>query len=457
MNDNRQVIRRQATRHYPWVAGLVSLVALASSVLAAAPTARQMLELTNGDHLGGSLQGYSFTDGILWQHPDATEPLLFPSEAVSIVDLGTPDVAEVEGDRHCRFVLNGGDEFSGNLESFDGTNFVIQTAFAGELTIPRSYVHLLRPQPNYKVVFEGPSDIESWTIGDVSVDNAGVWHYANGGFYATKAASIARKVGLPDNAILEFDLAWKETFNLAIALYNDYLQPISLRSKENEPDFGGFYSLQVSPRSVQLLLVTQDQPLKYLGPIAVRAFDNKNMAHVEVRVNRVLSTITLMVDGEVVKQWKDDGPFGGSGRGIRLVHQGQGSCRIRNLKVSEWDGRFDREAALQPNSEQDLLLTVNRGILGKLSLMTEDGRFRLLTSQEGFEVPWDQVVQLELARQDADYSQTPENIRAWFDNRRRLHLRMESWQGDEIVATNGTLGRVTLDAKAFRQIEFLRK
>ena len=49
-----------------------------------------------------------------------------------------------------------------------------------------------------------------------------------------------------------------------MALYTDYLT-VSLAEKDSEPDFGGFYSLQLTSYAVNVLMVKQKEPLQYLA------------------------------------------------------------------------------------------------------------------------------------------------------------------------------------------------
>jgi hypothetical protein len=137
--------------------------------------------------------------------------------------------------------LTNQDELSGQLTGFDSERLVLDTWYAGALMIPRKMVQFIQPkQLPAPPLFAGPTGLEGWTIGKVSstVSDAGQWRYKDGAFYATQAASIARDVKLPGTAILEFDLAARQ-LSFGGCLCTDYLHPVSLASKESEPDFGG--------------------------------------------------------------------------------------------------------------------------------------------------------------------------------------------------------------------------
>ena len=165
--------------------------------------------------------------------------------------------------------------------------------------------------------------------------DGGQWAYRNGSFYATKAASIARMVGMPDRMQLEFDLEWKGSLNIAVALYTDYLQPVSLAEKDSEPDFGGFYSLQLTSYAVNVLMVKQKEPLQYLGMTQTPVFRQGTKAHVDVRTNKADQSISLLVNGKLIKT------LGGSRRlcGARQRHPpGASGARIGSVQQSEDSG-----------------------------------------------------------------------------------------------------------------------
>src|SRR5687768_16839635 len=142
--------------------------------------------------------------------------------------------------------------------------------------------------------------MEGWTRGKVNAQgltDAGEWMYSNGAFYALKSASIARDLKLPDVASIQFDLEWRGFFHVAVALYSSYLHPINLANKESEPQFGGFYSMQLNPFSANLLPVEQNEPLRYLGQASLQHLAQTNAAHIDIRVNKAKSLVALMVNG----------------------------------------------------------------------------------------------------------------------------------------------------------------
>src|SRR5579871_1404430 len=176
------------------------------------PAHREAIMFRNGDLLYGTLDSMLPDTGIQWRHPDADGLIQFLPDNVSEIDFPARNRPAVPKPDTCRIQLNNGDQLEGDIVGFNPDTAVLQTWYAGEITLPRKVIESLVPvPPDGAVLYQGPTGLEGWTMGKVvsALGDAGEWQYKNGAFYATNAASIARKFQLPDVAILEFDLAWK--------------------------------------------------------------------------------------------------------------------------------------------------------------------------------------------------------------------------------------------------------
>ncbi len=419
---------------------------------------RHALSFTNGDLLYGRLVSIDPKQGVQWRHPDVLEPVRFKTENLTEIQLAAQPGPETASPYPCIVHLRNLDEMEGNLISLDASQLVLQTWYAGKIVIPRSEVRVLVPVPRrLHLVYDGPTGMEGWTQAKSTapMNEVGEWYYRNGAFYATHAASLARKLNLPPVASIEFDMTWRGALNVAIALYTDSLQPISLRSKETEPDFAGFYSLQMNTYSVNLLMVNKPDPLKNLGQVIVPTFSQKNNAHITLKVSKEDRSITLLIDDVIVKQWIDDQKFNGEGSGMRFVHQGQGALKISNLHITEWDGRFEEKITPNTNSSNDLALLLNRDKVAGTLRNFHDGKLNFALPQAAIDVPIQRIAQLVLADgPPKDPHPIGEDIRAYFEYRGSLTFKLERWDEKKVVGISPVFGRFEADPKAFGRIEF---
>ncbi len=442
-------------------ASRITLLALLSALTLGAGSAStpQALLFRNGDLLTGQLESISPATGLRWRHTDAAASIEFQPAALAEIHLGAQLPPPANSPNFCFVRLTNGDEISGNLKSLNEQQLVLETWFAGTLTVPRPRVASVRPAgPTPRAVFAGPDGLEGWTMGKAlgGVIAAGEWHFVNGAFVATQPASIARDVKLPPSSSLEFDLAWQGQFALAIALYTDSLQPVRLAQTADEPPFGGFYSLQLNSYSTQLLLVKHKEPVRQLGMAVIPQLQQTNRARIGIKTSREQKTITVFINGVLAKQWVDTEGFGGQGTGIRLVHQGSGPMRLANLRISEWDGRLDENvAALVPNVKNDVGRLVNRDTIAGRLVELKDGKLRFAVADNFIEIPMDRIGQVDFATDRAQTAPVQAgDIRVFFAGRGSLTIALESWTEKAVRASSANFGKAEFAPRAFSRIVF---
>jgi hypothetical protein len=360
----------------------------------------------------------------------------------------------------CRLFLTNQDEIEGNLISCDSEQVILDTWYAGKLVFPKRMVQALMPVPSGQaIIFEGPTGLDDWTMGKMStaIADPGVWKYKNGAFYATRPASIARDLQLPDVSSVQFDMTWKGLVYLAIALYTDYLHPINLANKDQEPEFGGFYSLQINTFAANLLPVKKRDPLRFggLGQVPIPGLNQKNTAHVEIRTSKPKKSVALLIDGELIKQWIDTEDFAGTGTGVRFVHQGQGSLKLNNLRVSEWDGQFEEQLPPPTDSKVDLARLRNGDkLMGDLRSIS-NGIVIIATPGKVFEVPLTRVKQLDLASRNASRAkEEATDVRAYFAQGGSITFHLEEWDAQRVVGHSPNFGKAIFNPAAFERLRF---
>ena len=412
----------------------------------------------NGDILAGSLIGIG-SNTISWKHPDAAEPVRLRMPLISELQIKSESRSHSESTNACVIRLTNDDQIEGELLSLNAFEAHVKTWYAGEVKFPRNLIQSITPTgPSRSTVFEGPVGLDGWTLGKTTtaLPNQGQWLYRNGAFFASKSASIARDVHLPDVSSLQFDLTWKGYFQLAIALYTDSLQPVSLANKETEPDFGGFYSLQLNTFSANLLPITKTDPIRYLGQASLLTLSQKSRAHIDIRTSKPRHSVSLLVNGELVREWIDPGPFAGRGTAIRFVHQGQGAVKIENIKVTEWDGLFEERESPPPPAKQDLAKLRNGDrVTGGVHSIT-NGMLSIGLNDRRLEIPFTRAKEIAFARDNSTKPPiAPVDVRAFFTRGGVLTLQIEKWDAESLIATSPVFGKATFHPRAFTRLEFI--
>jgi hypothetical protein len=414
----------------------------------------------NGDVLYGQLLSVDGQKSVRWRHPDSTQPIDFKADAVAQIDFPTPTNSATLSNSTCKLVLANGDSLNGELISCDRDALTIQTWYAGRLKIPRNSLQTLAFIPSSPAVFAGITGLEGWTqdstAGSLPGDN-GKWIYRNGAFYASKTASIARDVKLPDVSEIQFDLAWKGTLNLAVALYTDSLRPVMLTSKDNGPAFGGFYSLRFQTSSVDLWPIKKGEPFRPLGQLFIPSLITMDRVHVDLRVSKPRHRFALYLDDTPVKEWDDPTGFVGEGTCLRFVQNPGGSVKLSNLRVAQWDGIFEEESGAEATDTTHDILWPADGIkiTGSIDSIV-DGKLSAHTTNGLVELPLEKIKAVDFAHRPVPPAQVQVSVvKATFAQGGDLTFILESWRPDEIIAHSPDLGKIRINPAAFIRLQFL--
>jgi hypothetical protein len=419
------------------------------------------IRFTNGDMLYGKLISIGAKHDIRWQHPDSPQPIEFKSTNISQIDFSHTNGATQAETNNCKVGFINNDALKGTLVGCDRDSLLLDTPYAGRMQLSRAMLEtLVMVPPVQPASFQGPTGAEGWTHGKsiaVPIGESGQWTYRNGAFYATKAASVARDLHLPDVAQIEFDLVWKNTLHMAIALYTDSLQPVPLASKEAGPDFGGFYSFQVNSSYMDMMPVKKRDPLKMLGAIAVPALMQRTRAHFDLRASKPDHKIALLINGVLVKEWIDPDGFAGQGTGMRFVHQGQGSVKLSNITIRPWNGQLEQPTPPQAQRPTDSVrLADGSHVNGRIDRI-ENGSVVVVNGTSTTQVPLSQLRQIDFANQNS--SKTLTNalpVKLLLNQGLTISGRLENWSSSAVTIESPDFGKAEILPAAISRLQFNR-
>lgn len=414
-----------------------ALVLLSAAVLTAEENAPRpdLLRFTNGDQLHGSFSGIAAGGKLKWTREDVKEPIeISPSQVRQVVLSGGRPAAPLPTLSYAALV--NGDRIPGVLKSLDAGKVVLETSFAGEVVLPREQVAMMAPSPlGGRLVYHGPYDATEWKMttvaepdglkDDASADAASSpsrWGFSGSAWYwqgARPGTALVRKEGMPDRAVLRFNLAWKNRLSFAMAFHADFKRP---EPKEGDPPlnpndvvslprlFGNSYVVQMNGNSVMLYRAGFDHEGKQVLEM-IRAnsygarFAEGDNATVELRCNRQSGDIVLFMNGEFVSQWSEaalkngESTYAGKGSGIGFIVQGQGTpVRISDIAMAEWNGMPDAARSLQVE-DQDIVLLANGTdrFSGKVTGF-QDGSVTFEGRYGGFRFPIDDLAEIRFAK-----------------------------------------------------------
>jgi len=459
--------------------------------VAGAAESPDLLRFTNGDQLHGTFLGIKEGPQAVWQCADVAAPVVFKATQIRHIVLhGGRPVKPLTSLSHLGLV--NGDRVPGTVTGVDADTITFDTPYAGVLHIPRKQVALMAPNPlGGRVYYHGPFIEDEWKMrhaaypdglpdadpadknkdkdktdkdkadkdkadndqadkekaikeneggeedgqpmNDKARDNLpGHWLFSGAAWYWKSkhgGTALVRETGMPDRAILRFDLAWKNRLCLAIAFHADFAKPKPQKRDRVKGGnmrgfipgdatdlprlFGNSYVLQLYSNYMMLFrTAVNDEGVPSMDQIQL---NNNNLrlvdtgdAKVEIRSNRRNGSISLFVNDEFIAQWSenegggnDGAGFAGKGAGFGFVVQGDDSpTRISDICVSEWNGMPDSARSLQVD-DQDVVLMANGTdrYAGRVGNLDDQGKLAFEGKHGRFQFPLEDVAEIRFARQ----------------------------------------------------------
>ena len=435
------------------------------------PAASGVIRFQNGDLLHGELVSIDPQKHVRWKNPSVQDVMEFTTADIAKLRPGYPASVRPKAPHHCLVRLANGDELMGVLVSLDVEKVALQTWYAGEVTLPRKQVKSIRPSESGRYLYEGPTGLEGWTVSQTKDDDETAWKYSGGVLVARRAGAVARDFKLPDVASIDLDAAWRDFLQLTVTMYTSSLKvyqlgrailggvgvlPVAPAANPGPPqEGGGFYALQLSQNTAYLMTVRKEGEISNSTIEAIPGLDQKNKVHIGIRVNKERKTISLLVDGALIKTWQEPQEFAGRGTCIRFVQQGQAPLNLSNIKIGAWDGAIEPPASVAANATQDLVHLKNQDTLTGTLQSIRDGQLAFVTSYGPLEIPMPRVSQIELFLEKTSLPKAePGTVRAHFADGGRVTFRLEEWRDQQIRGSSPAFGRAQFNPAAFNLIEF---
>lgn len=250
-----------------------------------AEPASDLLRFNNGDQLHGSFQGVGEGPTLVWERQDLNDKVEFDIKNLRHLVLRQGQPTKPLKSTSVIELING-DQIPGSIESMDEDNVIIDTGYAGKLTIPRDKLARLAPHPmGGRIHYHGPFSPDGWDMinlgdhagggargqqpirlgaagggirfgekaqiqlhiqqqqdagEDKEGEQAAQWQHSGASWYWLGnggGSALIREKSVPSTSIIRFDLAWKGPLNAAIGIHADFCNLENLRQQaENEDD-----------------------------------------------------------------------------------------------------------------------------------------------------------------------------------------------------------------------------
>jgi hypothetical protein len=436
-----------------WILVLGAFLTLLSA-RAAVPTqptsaSGDLLQFLDGSALHGQVTAMNTNAGVRLQNPDTVKPISFEPNHVDFIRFAKAEALPTSAESgNCHFRFFNGDEVFGALNSLDANQVEITAWFGSVLKIPRQAVQSITfLSRGYQVVYEGPTDMEGWTVSGAP-GGTSTWWYRDGAFLGS-SGTLGRKFGLTNSCTIEFDLTSKATYqNLMLSLYTDSIDRL---------DFGNDgYVFTFSADRAQLRRSQRGVSPVDMGETTLPNPDHKQTLHITIHANKEDASIALLADNKLAKRWKDNNGFASKGTGVLFENIGGGQpVKISNLRVITWQGRFEPDTNPLIQTNADSILFANRDrARGKITEF-KNGSLALTTGTNELQVPMKRIRQITFAPGPKSIQERgPWEVRAYFLRGGMISFRLANWDKDKVSGESAIFGPLSFQTQTVRQMEF---
>ena len=415
-----------------------------------------IVDFLNGDKLHGDLVALNMADGQLqWRHKGVKEPISFQMTGLARVDL-LPRKAAAQT-MHANIVqLANGDQLRGDVATLDTEKLVLNTWYAGTLSIRRDQLALIQPasKPNV-TLYEGPTDdLAGWeTSNDAGGNRSWVGH--KGVLTPGEGHPLGRHItNMPDMVQIEFDVSMRFSSSFSFSFF-----------LQDPKSYGGdsdAYMLNFSGDNVQLNRMVRREGSQNLGSVQLGTrHSGRKHELFTLLADRKERRFALLLEGRLVREWKDPQEFKGPGDGIMFMAHQHGAIQISKIKVSRWEGKLPRSsnetAAASIPASADTLEFINGDTLtGKVRSISK-GNIKFETSYATLDVPMERAINIRFAVVKPAATNTnlaPDEIRAWFSKTEPLTLKQVKVQNGELSGINLGCGPLRVPLSAFLLLDF---
>lgn len=401
------------------------------------------LVFANGDRIE-DLSGVGYENGHLVLEGDEVIAEAAKVRLDRVFELRLPPGAlpPVEAEHVARLQLTNDDTIPGQLSSINANHVTLDTWFGGEMRIKRSMSGSLQITRSNPAIYVGPDSLEHWTV----INNQDAWALRQHQLVSENGGSIARKIKLPDQCRITFDLAWRQSLEWRLLLFsNDGTtdRPENCYDVIFQRRFAYVRKRWMSPKSGGTRTVGRPATIPELSRI--------NEARLEFFIDRRAGEFALYVDDRPVQLWVDEDPETGAfGEWIHLISVGQ-PLRISKMRAATWDGNLPDEVSPESRLTDEDLVINDVG-------PNEDGSLVVKTGDGEIEVPRDHGLTIGLSDiESPDYEEPirrSNDVRAWLRGGGHITFQLRAFDGRSVTGYSQAFGEIKCDLRAFSHLDF---
>ncbi len=311
----------------------ICLIALILCCAVASGKDKSVLHLTDGGFVLGELKQSSGPEVVRWQATAFTQPFEFARGAISAVHYPRAAESPKPVGEYC-FELAAGDVLFGDLINLTNDQAELEVTRLGRIHVKREHIRrMYRWGSGTDLVYLGPNGLVGWN------ESATIkqWHDEGGQPQTDKEGSSLRgDFGIPAQAVIEFELFWKNKPDFVLAL--------GVEDNDDEAAFKRSYRFEVWDNELVLRCeLGREADVDTVQSIASGSGRAHLVAYLDQEKGRML---VYSPNGKALAEISVKPRKATAHPGIRLTNR-KGDIRLERLRITRWDGVTPRE--VQPD------------------------------------------------------------------------------------------------------------
>ncbi len=292
------------------------------------------ISLINGNTIAGEIRESTTPKVIRWQGIDFTEPFEVLTDAIKSIRFPAPEQRMVQAGEFA-FELTSGDLISGQLVRWAPEGIEIDSSLFGNVTVrPEAIRRMYRIEKNPTLVFASLAGLQDWKAAD---GEAGGWQEDGAHLWTDQdEALINGNLGVPDLAMVEFEISWSEKPNFVFAL------AVDAESESDDRTDGWRFetfedTLAVVREQDSDADVAKVQSLSDRQNVRLLAYLDQIEGRLQVFLPDGTPLATIATAADSIEGAGNDHQKPQPGRGVRLINR-HGNVRLERLRIARWSG-----------------------------------------------------------------------------------------------------------------------
>ncbi len=384
-----------------------------------------VLRFKDGDTLHGNVVIIE-KGKLTWSRPDINAPIIMELKNLRGVKLFRDGASNKAGSK---VELTNSDTYYGEIVSMNEDDFVLDTWYAGRLTIPKCMVRNVRPGSKAgPIILSGFGKLADWPSKDGEPK-------LSGGQLRLNSGRVGRDLKLPDAVHVQVNVSWNGSY----PGFN-----IVTHTSNTDNFYNDCYNLQINGNYVYLY---GGQGNRNFGNHQYRELRKMNKAKIDFFIDKKKQVAVVMINNKLVKKWENLN-YSPGGTGFILSSQGSyGATTFSGLKVTKWDGKLPTagNANAGKGDKEDMVRFTNGDKMSGKILTIAQGKVTLKTEFATMPVPMKNVISMTFSDDDSERARR---------NKADVNLYFPSGETVTGSLLKMKKGRVTIKSENFETKEF---